>query len=140
MKKVIFFMICTVIFSSVLPAQERQHKIVFDFTKGDTASFSTIVRHANNIMLATGNAKIEVVCHGPGINLLLKDKTTMGNEIQELQEKFKVVFAACEATMKRIGIDKQMLLQGVTTVPYANLEFSSKQQDGWSYIKSGNYP
>jgi uncharacterized protein len=138
MKKIFFFVMCSLIVSNSLLAQERQHKIVFDFTKGDTASFATIVRHAKNIMVTTGNARLEIVCHGPGLDLLIKDKTTVGKEIQELQENYNVVFAACEGTMKRTGISKHQLLDRVTTVPLANLEFSLKQQDGWSYIKSGN--
>ncbi len=140
MKKLFFFIVCSSLFTNVLLAQERQHKIVFDFTKADTASFATLVRQIKNIMITTGNAKLEIVCHGPGLDILRKDKTTVEKEIQELHEKFNVVFAACEATMKRIGIDKAQLLNQATTVPLANLEFSSKQQEGWSYIKSGNYP
>ncbi len=138
MKKLLLMSLCSCLFVNLLFAQERQHKIVFDFTKADTASFTTIVRHAKNIMIATGNAKLEVVCHGPGLDLLLKDKTTVEKEIKELHKKFNVVFAACKASMKRRGIDKSQLLQQAITVPLANLEFSSKQQAGWSYIKSGN--
>ncbi|MFN2440303.1 MAG: DsrE family protein, partial [Chitinophagaceae bacterium] len=135
MKKLFFFIVCSGIFTNVLFAQEQQHKIVFDFTKADTASFATIVRHAKNIMITTGNAKLEIVCHGPGLDILIKDKTTVEKEIHELHEKFNVIFAACEATMKRMGIDKNQLLHQAATVPLANLEFSSKQQKGWSYIK-----
>jgi intracellular sulfur oxidation DsrE/DsrF family protein len=130
----VFFIVTGVI------AQQKEHKIVFDFAKGDTASFATIVRHARNIMTASTTAKVEVMCHGPGLDILLKDKTTVQKEIEELHEKFNVVFAACEATMKRRGIAKNQLLPQAVTVPLANLEFSSKQQEGWSYIKSGYNP
>lgn len=116
-------------------AQQKQHQIVFDFNKGDTANFATVVRHAKNIMMMTGNAKLEIVCHGPGLDLLIKDKTTVQNEIEELNSKYHVIFAACEVTMKRRGIDKSQLLPSTITVPAALLELSSKQQDGWSYIK-----
>ena len=140
MKKIFLSVLFGTFFSSLLFAQQKQHKIVFDFTKEDTASFATIVRHAKNLMTLTGNAKLEVVCHGPGLDLLVKDKTTVQKEIEELQGKFNVVFAACEATMRRRGIDKSQILTQATTVPSANLEISSKQQEGWSYIKSGYNP
>ena len=136
MKKIIFFIITIFLFASVIFAQQKQHKIVFDFTKADTASFSTIVRHAKNIMSMTGNAKLEVVCHGPGLDLLMKNKTTVQKEIEELN-KLKVVFAACNETMKRRGVDKSQLLSQAIVVPAAILEISLKEQEGWSYVKEG---
>ena len=140
MKKIFLCIVLGIFFTNLIFAQQKEHKIVFDFTKEDTASFATIVRHAKNLMTLTGNAKLEVVCHGPGLDLLVKDKTTVQKEIEELQGKFNVVFAACEATMRRRGIDKSQILTQATTVPSANLEISSKQQEGWSYIKSGYNP
>ena len=139
MKKIIFFIITIFLFTSVIFAQQNQHKIVFDFTKADTASFSTIVRHAKNIMSMTGNAKLEVVCHGPGLDLLVKNKTTVQKEIEELN-KLKVVFAACNETMKRRGVDKSQLLSQAIVVPAAILEISLKEQESWSYIKEGYNP
>ena len=134
MKKIFFSVIAILIFTSGIYAQQKQHKIVFDFTKADTASFSTIVRHAKNIISMTGNAKLEIVCHGPGLDLLMNEKTTVQKEIEELN-KLKVVFAACNETMKRRGIDKSQLLSQAIIVPAAILEISLKQQEGWSYIK-----
>ena len=136
MKK-IFTVLPVVFFATLAFSQHRQHKIVFDFTASDTASFATMMRHAKSIMDITGNAQLEIVCHGPGLDLIVKDKTTVQKEIEELQ-KLNVVFAACEVTMKRRGIDKSRLISQVITVPAAILELSSKQQDGWSYVKEGH--
>ena len=69
---------------------------------------------------------------------MIKDKTTVQKEIEDLQQKHHVIFAACENSMRRRGIDKSQLLGQTVTVPLANLELSSKQQEGWSYIKAGN--
>lgn len=140
MKKIFLSVVTVFSFVNLISAQQNEHKIVFDFTKADTTSFGTIIRHVRNIMNITGNAKLEVVCHGPGLDLLIKDKTTVQKEIEELQGKFNVVFAACGGTMQRRGIDKSQLLPVAIVVPLANLEFSSKQQEGWSYIKSGYNP
>jgi intracellular sulfur oxidation DsrE/DsrF family protein len=133
MKKIVLF-IALILSTSLLFAQAGQLKIVFDFTKGDTASFSLMVRHANKIMELDGNAKLEIVCHNVGLDMLVKGRTTVQKEIEALQEQH-VLFVACEATMKRKGIDKSQLLPSVTTVPVAVLELSTKQQQGWSYIK-----
>jgi len=134
MKNGFFLFIFSIAFS-LLFAQEKQLKIVFDFTKADTASFATVVRHAKNIMTITGNSKLEIVCHGAGLDLLVRDKTSVQKEIDELSAKYNVVVAACEATMKRRGIDKSQLLLQAITVPSATLELSLKQAEGWSYIK-----
>ena len=131
------FFIPLLLLTGSIFAQQKQHQIVFDFTKGDTASFATMTRQAENLLNLSPNAKLEIVCHGPGLDMIIKEKTTVQKEIEELQSKYNVVFAACEATMKRRGIDKTQLLPLAITVPLANLEFSSKQQEGWSYIKAG---
>jgi intracellular sulfur oxidation DsrE/DsrF family protein len=137
MRKILMLVAFSSLLINAVYSQQKQHKIVFDFTKSDTASFSTFVRHASNIMSLTGNTKIEIVCHGPGLDMLMKEKTTVQKEIAELSEKFNVVFAACEATMKRRGVDKSQLIAQAITVPAAILELSSKEEDGWSYVKEG---
>ena len=124
--------------TSLVFAQQKEHRIVFEFTKGDTASFSTMMRQLNNITKAIGrNAKLEVVCYGPGLFMLMTEKTTVQQQIVDFNQKYNVVFAACEASMARQGIVKSQLKPQVVTVPLATLEISSKQQEGWSYIKAG---
>ena len=137
MKKIFLTVIPALFFSTTILAQQKQHQIVFDFTKSDTASFSMIVRQTRNIMNITGNAQLEVVCYGPGLDLLVNGKTTVQKEIEELQSKFSVKFVACEFTMKRRGIDKSQLVPQIATVPAAVLEISSREQEGWTYIKAG---
>jgi len=136
MKKRFLFLIIIDFAINILFAQGKQHKIVFDFTRADTSSFSVMVKHVRNIMQAT-DAKLEVVCFGPGLDLLLKDKTTVQKEIEELTTVYHVVFVACEETMKRRGISKSQLLPNMIMVPAGILELSAKQMEGWSYIKEG---
>lgn len=141
MKKMFLSVVSAFFFTTLIFAQQKEHKIVFDFTKGDTASFSTIMRQLNNIVKATqGNAKLEVVCYGPGLDMLMKERTTVQQQIEEFHGKYNVVFSACEASMQRRGIKKAELLSQVVTVPLASLEISSKQQEGWSYLKAGYNP
>ena len=138
MKKIFLSVIAVFFFVNLISAQQKEHKIVFEFTKADTASFSTMMRQLNNITKATnGTAKLEVVCYGPGLQMLMTEKTTVQQRIEEFHGKFNVVFAACEASMQRQGITRNQLLPQAVTVPLATLEISSKQQDGWSYIKAG---
>lgn len=141
MKKIFLSFVLVLFLTSLIVAQQNQHKIVFDFTKGDTASFSTIMRQLNNIVKATGgNAKLEVVCYGPGLDILMKERTTVQQQIEEFHGKYNVVFSACEASMQRRGIVKSQLLPQTVTIPLASLEISSRQQEGWSYLKAGYNP
>ena len=138
MKKMIINVASVFLIVTGVAAQQKEHKIVFDFTKGDTASFSTMMRQLNNIVKATeGKAKLEVVCYGPGLDMLMKERTTVQQQIEEFHGKYNVVFSACEASMQRRGIVKSQLLPQIVTVPLASLEISSKQQEGWSYMKAG---
>jgi uncharacterized protein len=141
MKKIFLTVVSAFFFSCLVFAQQKEHKIVFDFTKGDTASFSTMMRQLNNIVKATeGKAKLEVVCYGPGLDMLMKERTTVQQQIEEFHGKYNVVFSACEASMQRRGIVKSQLLPQIVTVPLASLEISSRQQEGWSYLKAGYVP
>lgn len=135
--KGIFLSIALLFLTCMLFGQQKEHRIVFDFTKGDTASFSTMMRQLGNIVKATKNPKLELVCYGPALDMLMTDKTTVRQQIEEFHSKYNVVFAACEASMQRRGITKDQLLSQVVTIPLAALEISAKQQEGWSYVKAG---
>ena len=119
-------------------AQKEQHKIIYDFTKGDTSSFSTVVRQLKSVLNAVPDAKIEVVCHGPGLNMLVTTKSNVKQEIEELKTKYSVVFAACANAMRRKNINKSQLLSQAVIVPAGIVEISTLQLSGWSYIKGGD--
>ena len=112
------------------------HKIIFQLASEDTLVHKGLMRQLNNVLTAAPNAKIEVVCHGPGIYLLVNDKTTMLQKIQELKNK-GVTFAACENTLKERNISKDKIIPEAFFVPSAIVEIVIKQEEGWSYIKSG---
>ena len=75
-----------------------------------------------------------VVCHGAGIDLLVKEKSQHADEVERLIKE-KVRFAACENTLRDKSIPKENLLPGVTTVPSGAVEVIRKQQEGYGYFK-----
>lgn len=137
MKKTCLIVLAMLFLLDVAVAQSGKHKIVFDFVKSDTASYAAMVRQARYIMSVEDKARLEIVCHGPGLDLLLKEKSTVQKDISELNAKYHVVFVACKATMNRRGINKNQLLPESIVVPSALLEMSAKQQEQWSYIRAG---
>lgn len=147
MKK-IFLAIILVAFASSLFAQTakskafknnvaaREHKVVIQLSSEDTLVHKSLLRQLNNILTAAPGSKIEVVCHGPGINMLVTDKTIVHSKIEEMKIK-GVLFMACENTLRERNISKDKIIPEAGFVPSALVEIIARQEEGWSYIKSG---
>ena len=114
----------------------RIHKIVFQLTSDDTLVHKGLMKQLNNVLTAAPNAKIEVVCHGPGISFLVIDKTTVYTNIKQMKAK-GIKFEACENTLKEKNISKDRIIPEAGLVPSAIVEIVTKQEEGWSYIKAG---
>jgi intracellular sulfur oxidation DsrE/DsrF family protein len=136
MRKQFSIVLITAFFYFTAAAQNNQ-KIVFDFVKADTADFRVMVLQIKNVLKENPNTVMEVVCYGPGLMMLVSDKTNVSKEMEELQKSPNVIFAACANTMRRLKVEKSQLVPFATIVPVAMLELSKRQQEGWSYIKAG---
>lgn len=141
MSNKLLFTIVIMSLSFVTYAQNKKqsnivHKIVFQLTSDDTLVHKGLMKQLNNVLTAAPNTNIEVVCHGPGINLLVADKTTVYAKIQEMKAK-GVAFEACENTLKEKNIPKNKIIPEAGIVPSAIVEIVIRQEEGWSYIKSG---
>ena len=136
MKKILFTLLVFTSLSAV--AQNKPHKLVFDLVSSDTADYAVVLRQFNNILKADPDAQLEVVCHGPAINMLVKDKTNVEERMKEVKNRANVSFKACANSMKRMKIEKSQLVSIADVVPVAMLELADRQMDGWSYIKAGH--
>jgi len=114
----------------------RIHKIVFQLSTEDTLAHKALMKQLNNITTVAPDTKIEVVCHGPGLNMLISSKTTVLPKIRELVKK-DIHFVACEFSMKERNVDKSAIIQESGFVKAGIIEIVEKQEAGWSYIKSG---
>ena len=93
------------------------------------------LKNIENILREEGSTtEIEVVCHGAGISLLVKEKSSHADQVAALIKQ-GVCFAACENTMKQKQIASDKLLSGVTTVPSGAVEIIRKQSEGYGYFK-----
>lgn len=118
--------------------QASAHRILLDITSKDTADHHTLVRHASGTSKAYPDSRLEVVIYGGAINMVLKDKTVVGDDIQKLTSQKNVEIVVCAQTMKRYNVDKSHLVPGVKVVPDALIEIVAKQKEGWGYIKEAN--
>ncbi len=120
-----------------LDPNKPEHKIVFQLTTGDTTAHKQLIKQFNNILSVSPSTKIEVVCHGAGLDMLISDKTIVEEKIKLLSEK-GVVFNACEFSIKERKVDRTKIISVSGFVPAGIIEIVSKQEQGWSYIKAGN--
>ena len=134
---VLGLLICS---STVVKAQNKKiklHQVVMQLNSADTSVWSGVLGNIRNFQKVwPGNVTIEVVVHGKALNFLVKEKSHLVSEI-EAMTKLGVVFNACENTMNKYGIRKDMLIPVVGSVPSGVAELVVKQEEGWSYLKTG---
>ncbi len=115
----------------------KDHKIVMQFSVGDSLEQVSIIGQVGNIRTAWPNATIEVVCHSSGLDLLTTKKSKAAKSIEELSSK-GVVFAACNNTMRRRNLKKEDMVPAAVIVPSGMLELVTKQEEGWAYLKGAH--
>lgn len=126
--------------STVAVAQDKKvkmHQVVMQLNTADTAVWSSVLGNIRNFQkIWPGKVEIEVVVHGKALNFLVAEKSHLVSEI-EAMTKLGVIFNACENTMNKYGIKKEMLIPVVGSVPSGVAELILKQEEGWGYLKSG---
>jgi len=85
MKKIIAFCLLVICVSSVAIAQKKNHRIVFEITSADTSQQKTTLRQIHNVLRDVPGTKVELVCHGPAIFMLVKAKTILEEDMQQLK-------------------------------------------------------
>jgi len=148
MKNTLFLLILLAFNTSVLFAQKNrtgkskiatvlQHQVVFHLTSNDTLAWKGLMNNIKNLKAGWGDSvQIEVVTNGMGIQLLMKEKTTQQQKIEEFKSK-GVVFYACENTMRERNVNKDAMIPATAFVPMGVGEIIKKEEKGWSYIKAG---
>jgi len=113
------------------------HKVVIQMNTADTAAWSATIGNIRNLQkIWPNNIQVELVVHGKALDFLVKEKTHLSTDIIAMSKE-GVVFAACENSMRKHHIEKSQLLTQAITVPSGVGELVLKQEDGWSYLKSG---
>ena len=125
------------LFSFHVFAQEKPVKIVFDVTSDNVKVHQSAIRHVKAMSKAYPDSEFEVVMYSGSMDMALKDKSSVAEDMKELAQNKNVSFKVCEGTMKRHNISATDLIPGVGTVPDGILEIINKQEEGWGYIKEG---
>lgn len=109
-------------------------KVVIHVNFADADQQQRGLKNIENILKAVKEAEVLVVCHGPGINLVVKDQSKHGDAVRALVKK-GVKFVACENTMREKLLNKDQLLPDTGTVASGALEVIRRQQAGYAYFK-----
>jgi len=138
--KTAFFSLLALLGTFALQAREEQkpkpHRIIFQMVSGDTLSHKALMKQLQNITSVAPSTKIEVVCHGPGLNMLTSDKSVVSDQLQTMLGK-GIAFYACEFSMQERKVEKAQILPGIGYVKAGIIAVVERQEQGWSYIKAG---
>ncbi|MFZ9982558.1 MAG: DsrE family protein [Cyclobacteriaceae bacterium] len=124
--------------TTIVSFSQVRHKVVIQFTNSDSLSQASMLGQIKNIRADLPDTDIEVVCHGPGLDLLIAKQSKVTAQIKEWKGKGEVTFAACNNTMRRRGVKPEDLLGEATVVPSGMTQLIKRQEEGWSYAKGGH--
>ncbi len=115
----------------------KKHHIIMQLTSADPLVHKSLVKQLSNLKNGwKDTVAIEVVCHGPGLEFLMKEKSTYSAEIEKLRG-MGIQFMACENSMREKNISREAILPNLEFVLMGIGEIVIKQEQGWSYIKAG---
>jgi intracellular sulfur oxidation DsrE/DsrF family protein len=124
--------------ASVSFAQDnaRHHRIVMQLTSGDTLVHKGLMKQLRNMKEAAPTMQLEVVCHGPGMDMLMSDRSVVLSGL-EGAASMGIVFLACENTIKERKLDRSLIVPQAGFVKAGIIHIVERQEQGWSYIKAG---
>lgn len=138
MKKLSIIIIC-ITAAIALHAQTSPVNVVFDVTSADPATHQSTMRHVKLMSTNYPDAKFEVVLYSGSVDMALKDKSSVAEEIMNLADNDNVSFKVCAMTLKRKNISPDDLVTGFDIVPDGILEIVTRQSEGWGYIKESHH-
>lgn len=123
--------------SQVRGDEGTSHRVVMHLNADDENVQRGLLGNIKNLYEAVGrdSLRVEVVAHGPGLKLLTKKDSTLSAEVAELKTRFGVEFTACSNTMKKMGVQREDLIDQVDRTVPAMVRLMELQEQGWAYIK-----
>jgi intracellular sulfur oxidation DsrE/DsrF family protein len=139
MRTFIFLLLSSLLTVHSASAQEKTAdplKIVFQLTTDDTTAHKALMKQLGNITSVKPDTRIEVVCHGPGLDMLRKDRSIVADKVKGFAAK-GITFSACEFSLKERNVPKESILPAAGFVEAGIIHIVTRQAEGWYYIKSG---
>ena len=115
---------------------QEPRKIVMQLTSGDTTVHKMLMKQLSNILTVAPETKIEVVCHGPGLSMLVVAKSIVNEKIFASNAN-GVAIVACRYSMKERNVAESEINTNARVVEAGIIEIVDKQNEGYVYIKAG---
>ena len=124
-------------------AEGVAHKVAIHVDQNDPQVMNMALNNAANVASyyeSQGDTvTIEMVTYGPGLNMLIADKSPVAQRISAMAlEVDNISFSACANTMagmkKKSGHDV-VLLSEATVVPSGVVRLIELQEDGFAYVR-----
>lgn len=128
---------------SALAHEEKVHRVVMQLNDNDPKRMNMVLNNASNLVAYYQDKgeplEIEIVAYGPGLNMLLANKSPVKQRIISFEQNFdNVSFMACNNTMKKMAKKSGkpvQLLSMATVVPAGVVHIMERQEGGWSYVR-----
>lgn len=120
------------------PGSTAKHRVVFQVTSEGDEQWDAVLGNVENMREALGaaNTEVAVIGHSKGLGMLLAAGNKHAERMRKLADE-GVAFIACENTMRKKDVTRDQLLPFATTVDSGVAEVVRRQEQGWSYLKSG---
>ncbi len=120
-------------------ARERglPHRVVLHLNSGDEKVQRGALNNVKNLYqeFSPETLRVELVVHGAGLPLLIKQGTLFAAELTELRHAYGVNYTACSNTMKTMKVTREDLIDEVGDTVPAMVRLLQRQEQGWAYIK-----
>jgi len=131
-------MLLTVVLLLSAAGAWAQDKVVYHFDNTAAQGLKGL-RNIRNHLDVDPAARITVVTHAEGVDMLMEGAKAMGNsDYAPLVSALKargVVFEVCEITLKNRGLKKEQFIQEADFTPSGVVRLAKLQGQGYAYIK-----
>lgn len=112
-----------------------KYHVVFHVTESDRQKWNVVLNNAGNIQqdLGRDNVTIEIVTHGPGIDMLRAESDVVPRLAQALDRN--IALLACENTMRNAKVTKDDMYGGISYVRSGVTHILLRQTEGWQYLR-----
>ena len=93
----------------------------------------TILRNVTNLIADLGHVPVEVVAHGPGVELLTGESGHAAAVLQIIDLGVRVL--ACGNTLNARDLTVDDLLDDLSAIPSGVGHLARRQLEGWAYLR-----
>ena len=114
---------------------DKKYRVVFHVTENNPQKWNIVLNNAGNVQedLGKDNVIIEIVTHGPGIDMLKAESKVVPRLAEALDRNIGLF--ACENTMRNAKVTKADMYGGISYVPSGVSHILQRQSEGWYYLR-----